>query len=371
MHVLGFGTYDTRTHPRAGILLTGLQRRGVDVEELSLPLGLTTAERVAMLGSPWQVGRLLARMARRWGSLIRRRYAVRPPDAVLVGYLGQFDVLLARALFPRTTVILDLLVLGADTASDRGMGSPGRLAVTGALDRLAAAAADIVVVDTAESGALVPRAAADRVVACPVGADDTWFAARRPRTATGGLSVVFFGLFTPLQGAPTIGQALRLLRPERDAGLMTVTMVGSGQDLHQTRERAGDGAGVSWLDWVDSADLPGLVAAHDVCLGIFGTTPKGLRVVPNKVFQGAAAGCAIVTSDTAPQRRSLSDAALFVPPGDAPALARALRSLAHDAVLTADLRNRAAERADAHFTPTAVAAPLAAALGQRHSTPQP
>ena len=48
-----------------------------------------------------------------------------------------------------------------------------------------------------------------------------------------------------------------------------------------------------------AADLPALVAGHDVCLGIFGTGDKALRVVPNKVFQGAAAGCAIVTSTRA------------------------------------------------------------------------
>ena len=74
-----------------------------------------------------------------------------------------------------------------------------------------------------------------------------------------------------------------------------------------------------------AANLPALVAGHDVCLGIFGTGDKALRVVPNKVFQGAAAGCAIVTSDTAPQRRALGDAAVLVPPGDPEALAAALR----------------------------------------------
>ncbi len=95
-----------------------------------------------------------------------------------------------------------------------------------------------------------------------------------------------------------------------------------------------------WLDWVPAAELPALVAAHDVCLGIFGTGDKALRVVPNKVFQGAAAGCAVVTSDTAPQRRVLGDAAVLVPPGDADALADALLGLAGD--------REAAGRAAAH-----------------------
>jgi hypothetical protein len=83
----------------------------------------------------------------------------------------------------------------------------------------------------------------------------------------------------------------------------------SGQDLPAVRERLARTPGVTWHDWVDPADLPALVAAHDVCLGIFGDTPKGLRVVPNKVYQGLAAGCVVVTSDTPPQRRLLGGGA--------------------------------------------------------------
>ena len=139
---------------------------------------------------------------------------------------------------------------------------------------------------------------------------------------------MFFGLFTPLQGAPVIGAALAALAGDEHP--VEVTMIGAGQDLDETRSLAAGNHRVHWLDWVDAADLPALVAAHDVCLGIFGTGPKALRVVPNKVFQGAAAGCAVVTSDTAPQRRVLGDAAVLVPAGDPAALAEALRALAAD-----------------------------------------
>jgi SAM-dependent methyltransferase len=94
-------------------------------------------------------------------------------------------------------------------------------------------------------------------------------------------------------------------------------MVGSGQELPATRSAAARNAHVTWIDWTAAADLPALVGSHEVCLGIFGTGAKALRVVPNKVYQGAAAGCAVVTSDTAPQRAALGDDALLVPPGDA------------------------------------------------------
>ena len=178
------------------------------------------------------------------------------------------------------------------------------------------------------------------------------------------MRVVFFGLFTPLQGAPVIGRALARLATTTAAPAIQVTMIGTGQDLAQTRELAGEAAAgsstdwIEWIDWVEAADLPAVVARHDVCLGIFGTGPKALRVVPNKVFQGAAAGCAIVTSDTDPQARVLGVAAILVPPGDDAALADVLLGLAADPSRLSAARAAAHRLAAASFTPAAVTAPL-------------
>jgi glycosyltransferase involved in cell wall biosynthesis len=86
-------------------------------------------------------------------------------------------------------------------------------------------------------------------------------------------------------------------------------------------------------------------------------------VVPNKVFQGAAAGCAIVTSDTAPQRRALGDGAVYVPPGDAAALAEALRHLAEDRAELSAARKRAHDAVLERFGCAAVVEPLVQRLG--------
>ena len=100
-----------------------------------------------------------------------------------------------------------------------------------------------------------------------------------------------------------------------------VTLLG-----HRPRPRRGAphpgrvGRDVTWHDWVPIAGLARLVSEHDVCLGIFGASEKALGVVPTKVYQGAAAGCVVVTSDTAPQRRTLGAAAVLVRPGDDAAL---------------------------------------------------
>ena len=80
--------------------------------------------------------------------------------------------------------------------------------------------------------------------------------------------------------------------------------------------------------------------------------------MPNKVYQGAAAGCAIVTSDTKPQRRALGDAAVYVPAGDADALAEALPRLAGRPDELAAHRAAARARAVEAFRPEVVVAPL-------------
>jgi glycosyltransferase involved in cell wall biosynthesis len=95
---------------------------------------------------------------------------------------------------------------------------------------------------------------------------------------------------------------------------------------------------------------------------VFGTGPKAQRVVPNKVYQGAAAGCVVVTSDTPPQRTMLGDAALYVVPGDAAALATTLRGLAADPARVDALRHAAYDLADSRFRPEHVIAPLRARL---------
>ncbi|MFF5229541.1 glycosyltransferase [Dactylosporangium sp. NPDC000521] len=361
MRVLFFGTYDTAMHPRVGVLAEGLRGHGADVVECNAPLGVGTAARVAAVAQPWRLPGLVLTVARRWVSLARAARHVGAVDAVVVGYLGLLDVHLARLLFRRVPIVLDHMTGAGDTAADRRLGGRLRRNLLAAVDRAALRRADVVVVDTDEHRAALPQRHHARSVAVAVGAPTAWFeAGREPATDSGALRVVFFGLYTPLQGATVIGEAARLLAGKG----VTFTMVGQGQDEAATR-RAAEGADVTWLPWVAAGDLPALVAGHDVCLGIFGTSEKAMRVVPNKVFQGAAAGCAVVTSDSPPQRRALGDAALLIPAGDPHALAATLRRLATDRSETARLKQAARRLAGARFTPEHVVAPLWERLSAR------
>jgi len=241
------------------------------------------------------------------------------------------------------------------------------------IDRRAMHAADIILLDTAQHLARVPRRLADRALVVQVGADESWFAAGSRAAADPGpgdaVKVIFFGLFTPLQGVPVIGTALALLAGAGiDAGQISVTMIGSGQDLEAAKSAAGNDAPIRWIDWIAPEDLPGTVAEHHISLGIFGTTPKSADVVPNKVYQSAAAGCAIITSDTAPQRLVLGDAVQYVRPGDPDALALAIAELLLDRGLLAQRRRQARELATGAFNASVVTAPLLAKLQTLRST---
>ena len=367
MRTIIFGTYDTAMHPRIATIAEGLAARGFDVTECNIPLGLTTADRVDMLAKPWKAGGLVARLVNRWLGLAAKARGLGRPDVVVVGYLGHFDVHLARLLYRRgkVPIVLDHLISAANTAKDRRLDGGMKTKVLRLIDAAALRAADIVVVDTEEHLEIVPEKYRSKAVVVPVGAPTPWHEAAREATAdaSGPLKAVFYGLYTPLQGTPVIGEALGRL-----AGApVEVTMIGRGQDEAATKEAAAANQSVRWLDWVPAAELPALVAAHDVCLGIFGTGDKALRVVPNKVFQGAAAGCAVITSDTAPQRRVLGDAAVLVPPGDPAALADALLRLADDREALLKLRHAARQLAAERFTPKQVVEPLTDRLLRPHA----
>jgi glycosyltransferase involved in cell wall biosynthesis len=364
---LAFGTYDVHRHPRVAVLVDGLRESGDEVAEVNDPLPLDTAGRVQMLKQPWRLPVLAWQLGRCWSRLVVGARRNRDVDAILVGYLGHFDVRLARLLFAKKPIVLDHLVSASGTATDRGLAGSGgvKQKLLRWIDAKALAGADVIVVDTPEHLAALPAEDQPRAVVTPVGASRSWFAAQtQPRPDTGPLRVVFVGLFTPLHGTEYLGDALALLADEPG---ITVTMVGKGQEHAECRRRAAANPNVEWIEWVAGPQLPAFVAGHDVSLGIFGTTAKAQNVVPTKVYQGAAAGCAVITSDTPPQREMLGDAALFVPAGDAPALAAELRRLAADRAALKQAKVTARHHAEQHFFPARVVAALRdRALNQSH-----
>src|SRR4051794_4405343 len=165
--VIFFGTYDAAIYPRVAVLREGFEAVGDDVVECNAPLRVPTGLRVQMLRKPWLAAILLWRILGCWRILARRARQLGHVDLVVVGYMGQFDVHLARALWPRVPIVLDHLVPAAEAAVDRRCKSRAIVNVLRFLDWAATRAADVVCVDTDEHRALTRGG---RGVVVPVGA---------------------------------------------------------------------------------------------------------------------------------------------------------------------------------------------------------
>jgi glycosyltransferase involved in cell wall biosynthesis len=243
-------------------------------------------------------------------------------DVVVVGYPGHLDLAAARRIARGRPIVFNPLVSLADTfVADRGRFAAGSLAarMLRAIDRAAFRVPEAVVADTEAQAALFRELGARRVEVCFVGAEERVFAPvwRQPED----FACLFVGKLIPLHGLETI------LAVARRAPELRFRVVGSGQLEGLLGERP---ANVDWRPWVSYERLPEELEGAGCALGIFGTSPKALRVIPNKVFQALACGVPVVTANTPAARELLVDgkSALLVPPGDPEALVLALRRLA-------------------------------------------
>src|SRR5436190_200213 len=321
MRVLYFGTYD-RDYPRNAQVISCLRGAGVDVVERHESVWEGRRE-------SWQAGvGTAARLAVAELRLLRQPHA--EFDVVLVGYPGHLDLTAARRAARGRPVVFNPLVSLTDTfVSDRRRfrpGSPPARALA-AIDRRALRAADLTVADTRANAAYLAGLAGlppERVEHCFVGAEERLF--RPGWSPQEPFTFLFVGKLIPLHGLETI------LAAAREAPELRIRLVGTGQldALLETRP-----PNVEWVPWVEYDQLSGELHQAGAALGIFGTSDKARRVIPNKAFQALACGTPLVTADTPAARELLAhdESALLVPPGDAPALAAALRRLAGDRAL--------------------------------------
>jgi glycosyltransferase involved in cell wall biosynthesis len=336
MRVLYFGTYE-REYPRNAQVISCLRRAGVEVDERHVPVWDGRRD-------SWRAGTgAAARLAGAELQLLRRPSS--SYDALIVGYPGHFDLPAARRAARGRPVVFNPLVSLADTfVADRGRFRPGSAPAQAleAVDRRAFRAADLVVADTRAHGdhlaelAGLPR---DGIEVAFVGAEERIFAPGW--SPNDPFTVLFVGKLIPLHGLETI------LAAARAAPELGFRLVGSGQLDELARGRPPN---VDWISWVEYERLPMELHRAGCALGIFGTSAKAQRVIPNKAFQALACGTPLVTGDTPGARELLVDgeSALLVPPGDAEALAQALRRLAGDPTLAGRLSAAGRAAYDAH-----------------------
>ncbi|MCW2962853.1 MAG: glycosyl transferase group 1 [Actinomycetia bacterium] len=286
MRALYFGTYD-RAHPRNVNAIAAMSAAGVEVSERQVPL-----RRGGLLGALTIFG-AEARLSRP-----RRRTF----DVVIVGYPGHFDVPRARRVARKRPLVFDaVLSLEDELVQVRRRFRPRSTAATvlRAVDNRALRLPDLVVCGTHAEAAYLEQLGARRTSTIYLGADEDVFC------ETWSPAYPFSALYVA-DASRDVVEAAALLVPDAP-----VRIVAPGE--------------------IPDADR-GIAFAHaGIVLGSF----RESRAIPPAVFEALATGAPVITADTPAARELLNggESALLVAPGDAVALAGALRRLTEDEAL--------------------------------------
>jgi glycosyltransferase involved in cell wall biosynthesis len=171
------------------------------------------------------------------------------------------------------------------------------------------------------------------------------------------LDILFYGSFLPLHGTQTIIEAARIYKgpPVR------WSLLGDGPAKSACQAAALKIPNVVFEEKRPYRELPARIHQSDILLGVFGTTQKAGRVIPNKVFQALAAGRPVITraSSAYPVAVCASPALALVPTGNAEALATAVAAWAKDRAMLVERGSIANKLYAAHFSAEVIRAQLA------------
>ena len=291
MKILYFGVYDSE-YSRNRVLMRGLNTGGIQILKCSI--------------SPKSRLPFLKLFLKYWRFF--NKY-----DFMLVGFPGQEVMFLARFL-TRKPVIFDAFTSHyGGYILDRRYWSPGsfRSKYYRFLDKWSCKLADLVLLDTnAHIDFFVrefklPREKFRRIF---VGTDSDIFYPRETRNVDISKSpfiVHFHGHYIPLQGVKYLIQAAKILEKEN----IVFNLIGRGQTFQNDRRLAEKLklTNINFIEPVPYDKLPDYIARVDVCLGIFGDSPKTELVIPNKVFEAIAMAKPVITADTPAVRELFTD----------------------------------------------------------------
>lgn len=138
-----------------------------------------------------------------------------------------------------------------------------------------------------------------------VGVDNAPYLFPEKKSLLSEFTVLFFGTYIPLQGVPYIIDAAKILQFKP----VKFVFIGDGMGKKEALRKV-EQLGLSNINFVPMlsyAELVIRIYQADICLGIFGDTPKTQLVIPNKVYEALAAGKPVITSNTPAIRELLTD----------------------------------------------------------------
>ncbi len=322
--VLYFGTYDPE-YTRNWVLINGLRKNNVNVIEC----------RDDSAGFK-KFLRLFIKLRR-----IKDNY-----DVIVIGFFSPLIVPFAK-LITRKPVIFDPLVLLHDSnVLDRKVVSPKSLRAFyyWFLDWLTLNLADAVLFDTTEhiKYALKEyKIRPEKFKRIFIGTREDVYHPIAKTQKTDKFLVEFHGIFNTLQGVEFIIAAAKHLESHDD---IKIIIIGNGRGQNNLLQLAQNLKikNIEFIEPVNKKELAIKISEADVCLGIFGTSDKARRVIPNKVYECVGMRKPVITADTPAIREFFTDDDLMlVKIADAEAIAGAILELKQDKELRERLANNA------------------------------
>lgn len=232
-------------------------------------------------------------------------------DFVVVAFPGQTVAWLARILFGKNIILDAFLSLYDTNVFDRKICKPLSLKALASWfwDWSSCHLSKIILLDTFAHIDYFSKTffiSKDRFVKVPIGADDEIFYPRPTETVSSENEICFHGNYIPLQGIEFIVEAASILEKEP----VHFTFVGSGQMFEKIKSKIKElrlEDKIKIIGRVSPEKVPDLILKSKICLGIFGSTPKTKRVIPNKVYECMAMRKPVITADTEAARESFAN----------------------------------------------------------------
>ncbi|MFZ2522308.1 MAG: glycosyltransferase [Minisyncoccia bacterium] len=297
MRVCYFGTYDP-AYSRNKILIRGLEENEVTVLEC----------------------RTDKRGLSKYFDLFKKHWVIRKDyDVMVVGFPGFQAVILARFLTSKP-IIFDAFVSMYDSmVLDRGEAKPFSLRAKYYwwLDKISMTFPEVVLFDTQNHIDFVKNEFGiqdNKFVRIFVGADmEVFFPKKESKWQPKGekFKVVSYGHYVPLQGMEYVVKSAYFLKDYDDIEFKIIGD-GKGKDDLISFSEENNLRNIEFISNIPLEDLALLMSEADVCLGIFGNSPKTKRVIPNKVYEAVALKKPVITSDTPAVRELFSPEDLFL-----------------------------------------------------------
>ncbi len=321
---------------------------------------------------------VMFRSLRNYPRLIRRYLNLPEHQWVLVGYLGHLDVIVIWpfAKLRRAKIVWNAYISLYDTIVDDRHMIPSWSPIAWILhvwEWLCCRMADLILLDTNAHASYFSRkygVEASQIRSVWIGVEPERFprAQRSDMTRLGSapIKILHFGQMVPAHGIEVILRAAELTREEQ----IFWRIIGTGQEETKVRAALQNGSlpKVEWTRYVSQPELIRLVHEADLCLGIFGTSEKAGRVIPNKVFETIVAGKPLITRDSEGIREILSaemPGVYLVPPGDPEALVQAILEFRDRREVLA--KEELHQDLEAHIVPSAIGADLLEVLQEFHN----